>query len=680
MPPTKKLGAQQLVPQATAQTLQLATPDFSRFDRLARSLEEFGSTVATAGVRKQQELAQKEKARGAQAGQEAIARGLDTEKELVDAKIITRGEGSFFRDGVLEQAGQAHANAFSNAILIASAKAGLQDSTDLEEIDELIQEVAGQFNADDQGEAFAAGFAAQAAEVAQQHKERHAQVVAQNIENIHTDGVTDKYRGVSLVAIEGVDDEFIVENLVNALQAAADDHLGVITDPEKYDFDNSNKALTNALISLLNDGSINGDQAEEVHNKLNGGTGPLGGIVKHSNALQDAIDNQIIRQARRDDNVARLELKEKNDRGKTARADMFRNSKDGLLDVSAIIDQQTRDATSFTPEFVARAIAEADLYEAQSQKDYLSNQAVIDDYTFRILNGEAVRSEEIGLHLVEGELNNTDAVRLARLATEWQNMRANDPVGANMWDDVKILVKTGLGGFSGRAFGEQAWANAVPALQQAWNEIRIKEPEWTNMSVEYRKWSTDQLNILQQVHLERDEWEDLQRAAALRIAVSETIPYQDNLFESNPDILIQYYAEALELQENGREPSDGLLSFFNAPGRQLSEEGSANPDNYVVGLEGQLFQAKIDSDDERIKAARRAMQFRPRAGTQAGSSTAAPVSAARQETTGGPSGLEVDELLELLKPGILSDSLRDRLDSIRTDRARSNPSPPGEED
>jgi len=681
MPPNEKLRAQKLTPQATAQALQLATPDFSKFERLARSLEEFGGAVTTFGVRKEQERAAEQKKAGAIAGAEAIARGLDTEQELVEEGIIERGEGSFFRDGVLEQAGQAHANAFSNALLVAAAEQGLQDSTDPNEMDDLIEEVAQQFTAEDQGEAFAAGFAAQAAAVAQQHKERHAGIVAQNIENIHTDGVTDKYRGVALEAIADTDDEFIVENLVNALQDAADNHLGIIPDAGKRDFLVSNKALTDSLISLLNDGSINGDQAEAVHNQLSGGTGPLGQITKHSNALQDAIDNQIRRQATRDANVARLELKEKNDRGKTARADMFRNSEDGLLNVEPILQQQKLSgATAFTPEFIARVVAEADLYEAQSQKDYLSDREMVDDYTMRILTGEAVSSGEIGLHLKEGELNNTDAVALSRLASEWQNMRANDPVGANMWDDAAFLVKTGLGGFAGREFGSQAWAKAVPALQKAYNQIRIDHPEWTDMSVEFREWTTSQLEILQQRHLLRSEWEELQRDADLRTAIFETLPYQDRLYEQNEDTLIRYYAEALELQENGREPSDGLLAFFNVSGRQLSEEGSADPNNYVVGIEGQLFLAKIDLDDDRVFAARREMQFRPRAGTQAGSSTAVPVRGTRQQDTGGPSGLEVNELLDLLKPGIRSDSLRERLDSIQRDRARTNPSPPGEED
>ena len=308
-------------------------------------------------------------------------------------------------------------------------------------------------------------------------------------------------------------------------------------------------------------------------------------------------------------------------------SDIWMNADDqNRIDITPMLDMQRESGnTAFSRAQIEQAMQMSANLEAQAAKDYFSDPLLNREYTRRILDGEAVNPSEISGRIVEGELNANDGVRLARMAIEFTTRAATNPIEAGMLADYTNLVKTGLGGFSGREFGSQAWARVGEEFQRDFNDVRTAHPEWTASSPEFRAWQLERLEFYQQKHLSESEWGILQREADLRTAIFETRPYQEKVFAESPQQAINLYAEALEMQENTLVPTTKLLGFFDVPGRQLSDEGALDANNYVVGMEGQLLLMKIKLDDSRIDAARRQLQFRPRAGTEAGTSTEIPL-------------------------------------------------------
>jgi len=90
----------------------------------------------------------------------------------------------------------------------------------------------------------------------------------------------------------------------------------------------------------------------------------------------------------------------------------------------------------------------------------------------------------------------------------------------------------------------------------------------------------------------------------MNIAQSETAIYREKLFEPDSVRLVRLYAEATLMQTNPSHiPSDDLLDFFGAEGRQLSEDAAMDPTSYVAGLAGQLALANVNLGSGSVKEA-----------------------------------------------------------------------------
>jgi hypothetical protein len=653
----EKLGAKQLKAVASPERLNLAVPNLSKFDRLSRSLDEFGDNVTGLAVKAHNDAAEKARKQGAEAAAKAIAAGRDTEDQMVEDGVIERGEHSFFRDGALEQMGRAHAANFSNAIIIEAAEQGLAESINPEDMGKVIAKVSEEFHGNDQGAAFNAGFAAEAADVALGFEQRHAAQVAANIESGHNNEVTDKYRARALLSIEGADPSVIIDNLSEALQLESELHLGVIPDAGRADFRRSNRALTDTLITLIDDGSITGDQALEVLKKLHTPSGSLFAMAEHAPRINAAIDAAITRDTSRDANEDRIRLQAKQRRAIDVSEEMYATADaNGVLSMDAVnrVMNETK-GEGLTAAFVERARRSVLNSEAMAAREYHSDPTMLAEYKMRIIDGEPITTQMLSDDTHDtGGLNTSDALALWNMQQDRDVRLASNPTEAAMDSAARFMVKEGVGGFSGTEFGQQAWLRASVPFQEAFNAMRIEHPEWTAAAPEFRKWVVNTVEELQKAHLSRPEWEPLQRGADLRTAIHETAIYQDQLFDRSELNTINRYAQALEWQENGRFPDEALIEWFNEGARYLPEESHTST-NYVVALEGQLLQMGVDVKDDRIVQARNILNTRVRAGSEGGSSTAAPVRIKPENTpgntvvSGGVESLSPEQLMELVR-------------------------------
>ncbi len=597
----EKLGPTGLRPVATTQRLQLAVPDTRpQAARLAASLDEFAANVTGITVRKTREHAKGQEEKGRTAAAEAIAAGQDTIDEMVQAGIIDRGSNPFFRDGVLFMAGKARADAYNNALTIAAAEQIPADSTDPDAMDDLIESVAGEFLTAEDDEATQAGFAERAEGYAVLAKQRHAQLVANNLEDLNLSQAADLFRGVALLATDGVDKEFIISNLVPAIQVQAEEYLANLSDPSRHDKKVMNRAITAALGSLVEDGTLGEDDVISAMKLLKGGTGSLWGIQEHAAVIQEAIDTQVNRETTRHALKEKRELRVKQASEQDATEAMFiAAGESGVLDISEIERiQRESGGTKFRLGYMQQMRELSLQYEQAAQDTYIGDIELRREYGSRILSGEIVSLQELSTRIKRGELTLDQAIELGNLVVSHRNMLQNDPVKAAMFRRTDQIIKGALTSWAGSEFGSQSYSAALPAMAsalQAWQS----DPKNANLTAESPEFLTfvDELkDNLQRLYMDPAQWQDMQETQKQNEAINKLEVWSTALFESNRMTLTKWYAETL-LLESGRPLSPSLSDFLSAPGRQLDAE-TLDQGVFSEAIATQLLQAGIKLDDE----------------------------------------------------------------------------------
>lgn len=611
----KKLQAVQLTPQATAQRLQLALPDTSKFGRLAKSLDDFGANVAGITVRKLNEASAEEEERGRVAGAKAIAEGRATEAELEKDGIITKGEGSFFRDGVMEMAGNAHADAFSNAVLIAAGEESLHESEDPEAMDKLIERISKKFNLEDRGEAFDAGFAGRAATLMSQHLSRHAMTVAGNLEKLNNDQLNDLLRGSALEGLEGADPNFKVENLVEVLVATGLKWRNNNTNEKPRDKRLLNKATTATIAGLVREGLINGDQAEQVMRRISGGTGSLWSMQKHANVVEEAINKFVSTESARNNFAANAILREQMTAGEDAIARMFAKKQEegGLLDISEILAIRADNPGFFLDKFVEDTERMILIDENARQKRWVGDAVMFDNLRGRIISGQILNLSALVQHSVEpGKLNMDQVVVLSQLQVNHQNMLNNSPEKSARFRRADGLVQAGMKSWAGADFSQQQYIAALPAMAEAiqkWED----DPDNANLSAEspeFLRFATELVKTLQQNFMAQEQWRFMQETQLDLERDNKVAPYISTSYETDPDVLFSYYAETLLQQSDHRMPSPALQEFFSKSGREIPADAPIA--SYVQAIIGQLALIGINVTDEEPTAIVDALRLRLR--------------------------------------------------------------------
>jgi len=591
----EKLGAKKLTPQASVQKLNLAVGDFeSPARRLEASLNEFAQNVAGTAVRKHNEHAKSQEEKGRAAAAEAIAAGHTTLEEMTKEGIIDRGSNPFFRDGVLFMAGKARADAFNNAVTIAAAEEIPEDSTDPNAMDAIIERVSGEFTTADDDESTRAGFAERAEQFATTQMSRHAQRVADNLVSKHLDQASDLFRGVVLQATDGVDPEFHVPNVVMAVQAQAEEYLGAIPDPSAHDKRTMNRAITASIAGLIEDGVLGEDAAISAMKLLKGGTGNLWGSQEHSAVIQDAIDTQVNRVTRRqkfeDDRI----LREKQTNEDKATAAMFAAAGEtGILDIQPMIDMQRESkGKAFRLGYIDAQRQLSLVYEHAAQDTYVGSEVIERDYGARIFAGEPVSREELAHSLETKDLTLDQVVRLGNMLTTHQNMLANNPAKSARFRRMDAATKGGMTSWMGSEYGSQAYYASLPAMAAAlegW-EADPKNANFTAESKEFLDFTNETMKNLQSRFMETDQWQELQDEQDRIQGVNMLERYKSTVYESRPETLRNWYAEALMLSE-GRAPSASFSEFVDAPGRSLGAD--APLEDYADAIFGQMQQSGV---------------------------------------------------------------------------------------
>lgn len=600
----EKLEAKIIRPVAKVRRLRLEVPDEgAKIARLGASLDEFAANVAGITIRKTQEHARSQEEKGRVAAAKAIAAGQDTLEEMVKAGIIDRGSNPFFRDGVLFMAGKARADAYNNALTVAAAKEIPADSVDPGAMDDLIENIAAEFIHSEEDPAIQAGFAERAAGFATLAKQRHAQLVANNLENMNLDQAANLFRGTALGATDGVDAEFIVPNLVMAIQAQAEQWLDNIPDPSAHDKRTMNRAITSAIASLIEDGALGEEDAIAAMKLLRGGTGPLWGSKEHSAVIQDAIDTAVGRETRRTKLQKDRELAQQQTREADAMAEMFAAAgESGVLDTSKIVaEQRSSHGRAFRTGF-ADAMRQLSLsYEQAEQDTYVGNEAIERDYIARIFAGENVSLEELSMRIPARELTGDQVIMLGNLVTTHRNMLTNNPLKAARFRRMDMAIKGGLTSWMGSEFGSQAYYAALPAMGAAlvaW-EADPTTANFTAESPEFLKFVDDTMKNLQSQYMEFDKWQDLQEVQAQVEGLNILEAYKTTVYETSPAKLKEWYAETVMMQE-GHVFSSDLADFLTAQGRALDPD--APKEDYIEAIAGQLEQAGVDLTTEENQA------------------------------------------------------------------------------
>ena len=602
----QKLGAQKLTPKATVQKLSLAVGDFQTpANRLAASLNEFSSNVVGITVRKSQEHAAGQEAKGRTAAAEAIAAGHDTIEEMVKAGVIDKGMDPFFRDGVLFMAGKARADAYNNALAFAAAEEIPADSTDPHALDSILERVASEFIGDEEDEAIQAGFASRAEGFATAAVSRHVQRVADNIVDLNLRQVGDLFRGVALEAIDGVDAQFHVPNLVLAMQAQAEEWLENNPDASSFEKRTMNRGIVTALGSLVDDQSLNEDNVIAIMKLLKGGTGSLWGVQEHAEYIQEAIDTSVGRETRRAKLTEDRILRQKMANEEEAMAGIFATAGEtGILDMQPIVAQQRASfGKAFRTGFVVSSENLAINWESAAQDTYVGSAEIERDYVQRIYAGENVSLEELSGRIVTRELTGDQVIKIGNLVLSHKNMLANNPQKAARFRRMDSAVKGAMSSFMGSEFGSQSYYAAVADMASAlegW-ESDPKNANFSATAPEFLGFVNETLKRLQDLYMEPGQKEFLQETQAGIEAENRLLLYGTQLYETSVPTLKRWYAETI-MMAGGRPPSDDLADFLTADGRAIGvgDEPLLQAETYADAIFGQLVQAGASINDEEL--------------------------------------------------------------------------------
>lgn len=617
----QKLGAKSLKPVASTQRLRLSVPDFeSPARRLQASLDEFAGNVASITVRKANEGAEKQRKAGEAAAAKAIAEGRDTLDEMVEAGIIDRGANPFFRDGVLFMVGQARADAFNARLTIASAEAKLHNSTDPNAMDDLIQEVSGEF-ADEEDEAILSGFSTRAAGFATQQKERHSRIVAANISKLNDDLPATLFRGALLDSIEA-SPENVIANFIERAQIVSDTWLGNIEGGgNKFDKINLNNSLVTAVVSGVRGGEITGLQAQTILEGISPGTGSLWDVPRHQEALMLAITTR----ATRVQSAYQSDLLTQQVAWQGAEELASRNMWSGYNDETgemstANIEMQMTEAARlgkpapFRPGWVAQQQTNAKNLAASFQRGHLSNVDLFERTLTDVLRPDSTATRDSILNLVDGTalgINAVDARDLISTMEQQRNMRINNPREQRMWSFAYTEVTKALGGFMPNQFTTQAMVKAHPELITSFRTFKEEHPTADYLSEEYADWLMKAKLGAQERHLDPTSRVVMQRRAELNVAHSETDAWRSTVFESDSTKLVRLYAEATWALEHADHIfSDELIDLLDVPGGAVTDAAAMSAATYVAALAGQLALANIPLSSGSVKEEIRRQQER----------------------------------------------------------------------
>jgi len=597
----KKLGPQQLTPQATVQRLRLATPDTSKFERLARSLDEFGSNVTGLVIKREQGIAEKEEKAGTQAAELALAEGRAPLDDAEATGLITRGQHPFFKKGVFTAMGRAKADAFGNALSVAYGEQVDAETITPEDVDGVISSVAAEFNTDADNGAMLAGFADVAARHAQRLRDAHAGIVASNMQKVGDEALQANYMADlrRLSEFTGPDRLNEIASLALATQAKWIETLGRnITRKDKTDM---NDALVDSVELLLSEdgGEFTGNDAKEFLTIMRPGTDALLNVPKYNKQILKAIRARATREQVRMNNEATNEARARAKIGAEVNAEFASSgySQEGFdLLEKQVATMNDANPGTFDPGFVARARQDLLAFETARHRDVPINRVVDDALLLGFMEDEiTTTADQIKNAAIDGDIPHDRALSLIGMLKTEKESRAKDPRMNRIREETSQQLKGALGGFTPTAITEQAFLRSRRKMFQATRVWAANNPDLDETSDEYEAFLQPLIKGLMQ------EFMPDHRAAMRPI---DTVQRRFLIREFTKtdmglpvDRLIDLYAQNILLSNpsNDFEANDDYYDFFLAdPELGLSEWDVGNNQTTRAAILAQLRLGKID--------------------------------------------------------------------------------------
>lgn len=576
MPPQKKLSGAALQPVATAQRLPLETPQFRGLDRLANTLEDFGTNVTKIAVRKANEDAEEKEQQGILAAQQALAAGRGTVDQMEEDKLITRGDNPFYRQGVFRALGQAKAYAFGNALTVAYGEGVDPKTTNPEEVDGIIASVSAEFSTEDDNEAMLEGFSAQAAQQVQRLRDTHAGIVSSNMEGL---GNT-LFTANTVAAISSID-QFAPDQRVSGtlalLNGIIDEHLATFGDNIKpNDFRVMNRSLVNGIVAMAADpsSSFTGAEAIAIMEQLTTHKGAklfhipefkelvTNAITKRAGIIQTRINNQhtndLLAQAKAEEEVL------------TAFAETG-YSEAGLRDALQAVHSAAPGVFAAGTDF--DLVAKQRAWDEWMQRDIVDNRAVHDQLLGGFLSEEITTSRvQIENAVFDGDISATTGLQLQAKLKEQQDIRKNDPRTMGVYREAADQVEAGLGGHLPTDMSAQAFLEARLALRQGVDSWLERNPGLDETSEEFENWLLPFILRLQKKHL--TTYQQIQGQQQTSQVAFKTIAFRETNFGLSEDQLVSLMAENSLLRDgsSGYDASDEYYDFFLTDGRMSDND------------------------------------------------------------------------------------------------------------
>lgn len=607
----KKLGLQPLKPVATVQRLSLTLPDTSKFERLARSLDEFGGNVAAITIRKTEEQAESQEKAGEQEAQRALAEGRVAIDDAEAAGLLTRGQHPFFQQGVWKAMGRAKADAFGNALTVAYGEMVPAETLTPQDVDDVIASVAAEFSTDDDNGAMLEGFSGVAERHAQRLRDAHAGIVASNMQKAGDEALQANYMADlrRLSEFTGPNRLKEIASLALVTQAQWMETLG--RNMTRKDRQNMNDALVDSVELLLSEdgGDFTGADAKEFLLLMQGGSGPLLNIKKYGDQINKAINSRAVREQTKMANENAKTLRAQALIGAQVRAEFESDgyTRDGLaLLVEQVTTMNNQNPQTFDPGFIRRATADQVSFEQAAYRDVPINPDVSDALLLGFMEEDVITTtfDQIKDAAINGEIPHTYALELMGMLKEEKEERRKDPRMERLRKETRDQLKGALGGFTPTAMTEQAFRSARRQMFQKLRSWADANPDLDEKSDEYEAFLKPLVtNLMKEFMVDHAATlgpsDVFQREYLLRqfVAKDSGLPV-----ESLIDLLAQN--NLLSDRTNSYQADDTYYDFFlGNPDLKLSEWDVKNNSLTRRAILAQLRHGGVDTGTREFKRA-----------------------------------------------------------------------------
>ena len=610
----EKLGAQTLKTQAAPVTPNLAAPRFEGLDRLSQALTSFSQNVQQVTVSEHNKAAKRNEEKGRIAAAEAISQGRETFAELEDAGILDRGSNPFFRDGVLFMAGKARADNYGASLQVAYAERfGNDPSFDENDFDAFAEEFSATFEQENPGmddDAVNQGFAERASDYLTSMKQRHAGIVASNIENLGNEALRTMYRGSILDAVANGNPLDRVTDVTAGLERVRQERLAALgPNPKPHEKTAMNKAMAGAIIDAARVGDLTEAEGTEAMKQLAGGTGPLWGVGENAINLQAAAASYAATVLQRDNLNEVTIMRQQQAATREIHNDIWAlyDPRSGTLDIEAILaDVQIKmagDTRAFDENIVQDLTTFRDNLVAANRRGMESNQPLLESLQSQVIQGTLTDKKFItDLTGTEGGINPADAWATIQMMDRMKAMKEEGGTNNRMFNAGLDRLKAGLGAFSPDPIIAAAFNTAAPVWTAEYQEWFATNPGEAVSGVKFQEFLTASVERMRAIYLEPGQRELVDSMQRQAVVANKTAHFESITFTSDTNTLLRWLAEdQLELDDEftGIYISEDQNIFFRADDRQLAEEYML-PDVFEAAVRAQLKRNGINPDDSKI--------------------------------------------------------------------------------